>query len=401
MSTVELLVATHKKSEIELPPYCKKIQVNAEKNGRWDGYLHDNDYPDNLSQKNNTYCELTALHWLWKCSRAEIGGLFHYRRFLSGETDLTLFNECNVSRSEEEIGNSIISEKRIEELLYDADVIVELQKAPFPLTTYEDLQKFVYLDDIWKLIEIIETKYSDYTESLWAVLRSTNISYCNMFIAKRKFIDDYCRWLFSVLSDMELCIPILQYDVNHQRILGYFAEILMNVYILHNGIKSKKVKRIDLFEKDGLAKKKQTIKSIINTTLSKLGIYPIGSYRKLNKARYRVCKGETIEIGELNGLKDSEKAAKAKAFLHKTGGVGIKERKADTFYHLEGSYYTTKMHYYICEDGAALQHILEEVHDLKKEQIRFGQANVFRVISNEKVDFDRNILLREGITLQT
>ncbi len=39
---VEVYVATHKKIDFEIPDYCRKIQVNAERNGQWEGYLHDN-----------------------------------------------------------------------------------------------------------------------------------------------------------------------------------------------------------------------------------------------------------------------------------------------------------------------------------------------------------------------
>ena len=41
--SVEVYVATHKKIDFALPDYCSKIQVNAERNGQWEGYLHDNE----------------------------------------------------------------------------------------------------------------------------------------------------------------------------------------------------------------------------------------------------------------------------------------------------------------------------------------------------------------------
>ena len=42
--------------------------------------LHD-DEGDNISNKNKTYCELTAQYWAWKNMEADYYGFFHYRRY--------------------------------------------------------------------------------------------------------------------------------------------------------------------------------------------------------------------------------------------------------------------------------------------------------------------------------
>ena len=84
MGKIEIYVAAHKPIECTLPEHCKLIQVNAKANGEWPGCLHDSDGQDNISSKNPNYCELTALYSMWKNSKADINGLFHYRRFLGG-----------------------------------------------------------------------------------------------------------------------------------------------------------------------------------------------------------------------------------------------------------------------------------------------------------------------------
>ncbi len=73
---VEIYVATHKKIDTILPDYCRLIQINAERTGKWEGYLHDNDTEDNISLKNSSYSELTALYSLWKGSKADYLGMF-------------------------------------------------------------------------------------------------------------------------------------------------------------------------------------------------------------------------------------------------------------------------------------------------------------------------------------
>ncbi|MBR2706490.1 MAG: DUF4422 domain-containing protein [Mogibacterium sp.] len=84
---ISLYGATHQKIDLELPDIYKTCQVNAEMNGRWKGnYAHDDDSPDNISIKNEYYCELTALYELWKNNQSEIKGLCHYRRFFTRKT---------------------------------------------------------------------------------------------------------------------------------------------------------------------------------------------------------------------------------------------------------------------------------------------------------------------------
>lgn len=64
----------------------KYLYVGAYKQKeRRDGYCYD-DVGDNISIKNNTYCELTGLYWMWKNCKDEYKGLVHYRRFFTSNS---------------------------------------------------------------------------------------------------------------------------------------------------------------------------------------------------------------------------------------------------------------------------------------------------------------------------
>ena len=232
--SVEVYVATHKQINFALPDYCRKIQVNAQNTGQWEGYLHDNDnQSDNISLKNSSYCELTALYSMWKNCSADIQGLFHYRRFFSSMDNLSEQYMTPVASPASKIYKSSISRQAVINALEheNYDVILSLPFPPYPLNVQEDLKRFCYWKDIKEMLEVIKIYYPDYVKSLNEILASEHISYCNMFIAKREFVNSYCEWLFDVLAKLEQRVSLEGYDSQHKRIYGYIAEVLLNVYI--------------------------------------------------------------------------------------------------------------------------------------------------------------------------
>ena len=77
---IQIAIATHKK--YWMPKDSIYLPVHAGAAGKANislSYQRD-DEGENISLKNPNYCELTALYWLWKNSKAEYLGLAHYRR---------------------------------------------------------------------------------------------------------------------------------------------------------------------------------------------------------------------------------------------------------------------------------------------------------------------------------
>ena len=82
---IKILVAAHKadpnirQDEVYMP-----IHVGKSLHPELDlGFQGDNT-GDNISEKNGSYCELTALYWAWKNLKdVEIIGLAHYRRYFA------------------------------------------------------------------------------------------------------------------------------------------------------------------------------------------------------------------------------------------------------------------------------------------------------------------------------
>ena len=76
----EIYIATHKKTSF--PKSDDYIPIHVGKNlSEVDLGIIGDDTQSNISYLNKSFCELTALYWIWKNSKAENVGLVHYRRY--------------------------------------------------------------------------------------------------------------------------------------------------------------------------------------------------------------------------------------------------------------------------------------------------------------------------------
>ena len=276
---VSVYVVAHKKEYLDLPEGYDICQVNTVNNGKWDGpFVHDNNGADNISLKNDRYSELTALYELWKNSDADIKGLAHYRRFFADKSPLTLVNYLDSVVHKKKLRKKILKKSTIIQILATHDIIVEYPRNPYVVNAYEDLTRFVFPKDIQILSDTIHLFYPEYEESYYRVLRSTYISYMNMFIAKKEILSSYCEWLFGLLFRLEEKLDIERYDSQHKRIFGYIGEVLLNVWILKNKLTVKNVFCFDTVSSMGKYERIKTLSfypyiRTVNMRLRKKEIY--------------------------------------------------------------------------------------------------------------------------------
>ena len=77
---------------------------------------------------------------------------------------------------------------------------------------------------------------------------------CNMFVMKKEVFDNYCKWLFSILFDLENKIDIKNRNEYQKRVFGYIAERLLDVWIAKNKIKYIEVPYVNI-EGNGIIKR--------------------------------------------------------------------------------------------------------------------------------------------------
>lgn len=192
---------------------------------------------DNISVKNKSFCELTAMYWAWKNIKKlypdlEYIGLNHYRRYFSFDKknlfdDVILCEEKNIKKYE-------IPLPVLEKNLSKKQTIVAVPR----LFAYSlDINYCVnhISEDLKLLKRIIHEKYPEYDESVYTVMTIGNkLSAYNMILTRWGVFDSYCSWLFDILFEMERQKDLSCYNDYQMRIFGYLSERLLNVWLLHN-----------------------------------------------------------------------------------------------------------------------------------------------------------------------
>lgn len=171
---------------------------------------------DNISVKNDNYCELTALYWIWKNllnkekEPDRYYGMFQYRRLLhidSGDAVKLLENQ--------------------------PDVIL-----PFPTMHEPDMgehhARYIQEEDWHAMLQALKELQPEYAEAFQDVLKQPYLYNYNIIAAKAKVLKDYCEWLFPILERTEELSSPKGWERN-DRYIGYLGESLLTLYFIYHG----------------------------------------------------------------------------------------------------------------------------------------------------------------------
>lgn len=231
MSKIIIAVISHKPTEIPNNSIYKLIEVNAIKHEEhFSNYLDSDNI--NISNKNDSYCELTGIYEVYKNYEYDILGLVHYRRYFAKSNFCLIKNIKNV-----------ITSNQINKLLNKYDIILPKKRHYYIETNYSHYIHAHKREALDIMSKIIEKDYPDYY-SIYKkfVFKKRTGHYFNMFIAKKEIINPYLDWMFEVLSKVESKIDINTYTDQERRVFGYLSELLINVYAIKNNLKIKSQK---------------------------------------------------------------------------------------------------------------------------------------------------------------
>lgn len=217
MKDIKIIIATHKKYWMPSDPMYLPLHVGRE--GKEElGYIGDNT-GDNISLKNNNYCELTGVYWAWKNLRADYIGVSHYRRH---------FVKKRIRGSKQK---KVITQIQLEQILEKADIVLPKPRNYIIETNYSQYAHAHHAKDLDVTREIMREKYPEYVPSYDSYMKKTSGHRFNMFIMKRKYFDEYCAWLFDILFELESRLDISGYSKNDARVFGFVSERLLDIWL--------------------------------------------------------------------------------------------------------------------------------------------------------------------------
>lgn len=249
---IKILVACHKADpNIRQDDIYMPIQVGAALHPELDlGFQKDNE-GENISEKNPYYCELTALYWAWKNlpKDVEYVGLAHYRRYFKVKK------------------NNLLS------ILKKKGTIIIAEPESYPTNIFKDYANHHNGLDLKETYKIIKRKFINYNKSFEKkILNSNRMSPYNMFIMDRNIFNDYCKFIFDVLFELENKIEIKNYNNYQKRIYGFISERLLNVYIDKVKTDNKSI-NLKYCKVEMVNNKKNTLKELINRVRFNLSYY--------------------------------------------------------------------------------------------------------------------------------
>ena len=174
---------------------------------------------------------------MWKNTSHEIIGLNHYRRFFTESDDVTFSVE------------KILSRTSAEKILQNHDIIVA--RTFLGRMNISCWQALVSGGDLEVFVEKIFRKHlrlrqPNYLDAFDRVSKAFTAFQYEIFITRRNIFNAYCEWLFSFLLDVtdEIFAKTNITQINNPRkyrIISFFAERLMTVWLMKNRLRIKKL----------------------------------------------------------------------------------------------------------------------------------------------------------------
>lgn len=229
---IKILVCYHKrdillKNEIFLPIHLGRAtfdnsEQDQEKHWLYENLVGDNT-GDNISSKNNDYCELTGIYWAWKnydkLGNPDFIGFMHYRRWLS-------FDGWNIPKHPRDIiAVSLRSflkrndSATIQNVISTGNVFTRSPLPFFETPGHEECRKIGF--------DYLKTNYPNLYKIFLQQKQENKLYASNIFVMRKDDFFRYCEIIFDILSKYN------SHELPREK--GYFAEFVTSAYLEYLG----------------------------------------------------------------------------------------------------------------------------------------------------------------------
>jgi len=146
-------------------------------------------------------------------------GLCHYRRY---------FSKKSIGKDKKA---AILHKDDYEKLLQKYDVLLPTKRNYYIETVRSQYEHAHNKRDLDEVEKIVQELYPEYSEVFTKVMHRTKLHILNMFVMKKDKFDEYCKWLFDILFELEKRIDISDYNQYEARVFGFLSERLFNVWL--------------------------------------------------------------------------------------------------------------------------------------------------------------------------
>lgn len=237
--SITLFTITHKQFTPPPNPMYVPLHVGRE-NGQDLGFIGDNT-GDNISERNPFYCELTGMYWIWKnyhpqtsftspnshannhpipATTTDYVGICHYRRYLIN------------------MQGELFTEAELTELLMQYDMITT-KLLTLPGSYYDGFSANHHIKDLLTTGDVIKELYPEYYATFKRLIHGPNTYFGNIFITSKIEYDRYCKWLFTILFEVEKRTDFTGYNGYQKRLFGFLSEFLQTVWIQYHNLRIK------------------------------------------------------------------------------------------------------------------------------------------------------------------
>lgn len=276
---IKILVACHKadpnirQDEMYMPVHVgRALKLPPPELAEFQG---DNE-GDGISEKNGSYCELTALYWAWKnLKNVDYIGLCHYRRYFD------------------------LSEEQINKILGSGKVVIPREHI-CPHSNLTNLAGLLTLEEAYITIDTVIDLFPDMKDTVIDYFYNSNrYSVFNMFIMPWLLFEEYCEFIFTVLHALELKLKPNHYS-RHRRNFGYIAESLFGLWIKYKNVKTHRTGIVNSSTRNTSFIKKMVLS--IMSEISYRAVHPFSTktVRIYSPAVAVGLKNDGIEIKHLN-----------------------------------------------------------------------------------------------------